>query len=383
MKFIITESQAKNILEQQIDFDYDTEKDYLHLLCKKSKLHSSPSCSLVKLRPSLNDELKLDLNSSVNTLYKFFGWKNSGVLPKIIELSLSHPERTVSFLKSIADFINDDNFNNDITKKQLQQLKKIDVIPDNLEELLKVARVKEYTKYENEFVGDYFDAKRTSLSLKYKCGENIENKFIDIVGNTKNLNTGELKMFLENIKNCISISLKESSKTKADVVSKSPLYIEENGQKIEVFPSNSNFEIKKMDANIDSYLSEFFSIFKNKVNISKKDTHLELYNNVIQGIYDWINKNDDGVQFLNDIKSELTGMIYDNYTIVPIKYIQFYWSNQGQRDCNVEKRLSIRFRIDPQYKGQTIPTYIFNKNSDILEKKDMVVSPKDVKYNIC
>ena len=383
MKFIITEIQAKSILEQQMGFEYGIEPDFLNSLCSKSKTKKSPACGLLKLRPLLNDELKQELNNSVRILNNFFGWKNAGVLPKIFQLSLSHPDRTVSFLSVIADFIIDDSFNDDKTKEQLRQLKDMKVIPDNLEDLLKDARIKEYTKYENEFVGDYFDAKRTSLSLKYKCGDNIEDKFIDIIDKSKNLNKEEFETFLNNIQNCITISLKEGSKTKADVISKTPLYIEEDGQKVEVFPSGSNFEIKKMDTNIDSYLSEFFSIFKNKVYFNKKDSHLTLYNNVIQGIYNWINEDVDGKQFLLDIKNELAGMIYDNYTIIPIEYIEFYWSNQGQRDCEVEKRLSIRFRINPEFKGQTIPTYIFNKNSDILEKKEMVVSPKDVKYNIC
>jgi len=383
MKFIITESQAKIILEQQLDFNYEVEEDIIHLLCTRSKNRTSPSCKLLKLRPSLNDELKQELNNSVKILNNFFGWKNVGLLPKIFNLAISHSDRTVSFLTTIADFITDKTFNNDKTKEQLRQLKDIKEIPDNLEELLKDARIKEYTKYENEFVGNYFDAKRTSLSLKYKCGDNIEDKFIDLVGKTKDLTNEELDLFLGDIKNCIIESLKDGSKVKADVVSKSPLYIEENGEKIEVFPPNSNFEVKKMDTNIDSYLSEFFSIFKNKVNLSKKDTHLILYNNIIQSIYEWISVDKDGKQFLDDIKNELTGMIYDNYTIIPIEYLEFYWSNQGQRDCKVEKRLSIRFRINPKFRGKTIPTYIFNKNSDILEKKEMVVSPKDVKYNIC
>lgn len=383
MKFIITESQSKRILEQQMDFNYEVEEDFLNLLCNKSKKKSSSACQLLKLRPSLNDDLKQELNDSVKILNNFFGWKNAGLLPKIFQLAISHSDRTVSFLNAIADFIVDDTFSDDKTKEQLRQLKDKEEIPDNLEDLLKDARIKEYTKYENEFVGNYFDAKRTSLSLKYKCGDNIEDKFIDIIDKSKNLNKEEFETFLNNIQNCITISLKEGSKTKADVISKTPLYIEEDGQKVEVFPSGSNFEIKKMDTNIDSYLSEFFSIFKNKVYFNKKDSHLTLYNNVIQGIYNWINEDVDGKQFLLDIKNELAGMIYDNYTIIPIEYIEFYWSNQGQRDCEVEKRLSIRFRINPEFKGQTIPTYIFNKNSDILEKKEMVVSPKDVKYNIC
>jgi hypothetical protein len=383
MKFIITESQAKNILENQLDFNYEVDEDYLYLLCNKSKNRNSPACELLKLRPLLNDELKKELNDSVKILNNFFGWKNAGLLPKIFQLAISHSDRTVSFLNAIADFIMDDTFSDDKTKEQLRQLKDKEEIPDNLEDLLKDARIKEYTKYENEFVGNYFDAKRTSLSLKYKCGDNIEDKFIDIVGKSRDLDKKEFRQFLNKIQNCITVSLKKGPKTKADVVSKAPLYIEEDGQKIEVFPSGSNFEIKKMDTNIDSYLSEFFSIFKNKVYFDKKETHLDLYNNVIQGIYNWINEDANGNQFLLDIKNELSGMIYDNYTIIPIEYIEFYWSNQGQRDCEVEKRLSIRFRINPKFKGQTIPTYIFNKNSDILEKKEMVVSPKEVKYNIC
>lgn len=381
MKFIITESQAKNVLEQELDFGYEDKNDYIYSLCVKSKNISSSVCKLLELRPSLNDELKKELNNSVKILNNFFGWKNVGLLPKIFQLAISHPDRTVSFLKTISDFITDDTFSEDKTKEQLQQLKDEDEIPDNLEDLLKDARIKEYTKYENEFVGNYFGAKRTSLSLKYKCGDNIEDKFIDIVEKSRDLNKTEFKVFLNEIQKCISYSLKKGSKVKADVVSKSPLYIEEDGQKIEIFPSGSNFEIKKMDANIDSYLSEFFSIFKNRVYLEKKETHLSLYNNVIQGIYEWITV--EGTQFLENIKSELKGIIFDKYTIVPIEYIEFYWSNQGQRNCNVEKRLSIRFRINPEFKGQTIPTYIFNKNSDILVKKEMFVSPKEVKYNIC
>lgn len=390
MKFIITESQAKRILEikkeksgnqNQLDFDFETKEDYLHLLCKRSRKSKGPACKLFRLRRTLNDELKTELNNSIEILFNFFGQKHVGILPKVIELSLQTPDRTVYNLKTIADFIDEKVFNHDTTKKQLASLKDLQYIPNNLEDILRDARIKEYTKYENEFVGNYFDAKRTSLSLKYKCGDNIEDKFIDLVGKSENLNSEEYKNFLNEILVCISESIEDSPTLKADVVSKTPLYIEEDGQKIEVFPSGSNFEIKKMDTNIDSYLSEFFSIFKNKENILKKDTHLALYNRIIQDIFKWIVVNGDN--FLNKVKNELEGIIYDNYTIIPIKYIEFYWSNQGQRNCEVEKRLSIRFRINPEFKGQTIPTYIFNKNSDILEKKEKVISPNEVKYIRC
>jgi hypothetical protein len=388
MKFIITESQAKHILEikksvdkNQLDLGFKVQEDYLRLLCRRSRKSKGPACKLYNLRKFLNDELKTELNKSIEVLFNFFGRKHVGVLPKIIELSLLTPDRTVYNLKTIADFIDEKVFNNDITKKQLSSLNDLKFIPDNLNDILRDARIKEYTKYENDFVGNYFDAKKTSLSLKYKCGDNIEDKFIDLVGKSENLNPEEYKKFLNDILVCVSDSLKDSPTLKADVVSKTPLYIEEDGQKVEVFPSGSNFEIKKMDTNIDSYLSEFFSIFKNKENILKKDTHLLLYNGIIQDIFKWVVVNGDN--FLEKVKNELEGIIYNNYTIIPIKYIEFYWSNHGQKNCNVEKRLSIRFRINPEFKGQIIPTYIFNKNSDILEKKEMFVSPKEVKYNIC
>jgi hypothetical protein len=62
----------------------------------------------------------------------------------------------------------------------------------------------------------------------------------------------------------------------------------DNGVKTEVFPSGSNFEVKKMDVNIDSYLSEFFSIFKQTKNKEYKGPYLEIYNSVIRGLYEWV-----------------------------------------------------------------------------------------------
>ena len=44
----------------------------------------------------------------------------------------------------------------------------------------------------------------------------------------------------------------------------------------------------------------------------------------------------------------MSGIIYEGDLIVPIEYIDLYWSNKGQRGCD-EKRLSIRFRIKPEY----------------------------------
>lgn len=380
MKFIITESQYNYIFEKQLSLDIDVGKNYLNKLCKSSKNINSGACKLQQLRPSLDDELKKELDTSITTLYKFFGWKNSGVLPKIIELSLETPEKVVSSLKTISDFINDKTFKNDETKRRLRQLKTMTTIPDDLDDILRVARQKEYSKYEDSFVGDYFEENRTGLSLSYKCGDEIDIKFLDIIEKFRGLSKNQFKKYLNDIKMCIISSLDEGIAVKSDVKTKTPLYVEEDGEKIEVFPAGSIFEIKKMDTGIDSYLSEFFSVFKQSSNKELKSTHLNVYNAVIQGIYEWIKRK--GKPYLEKIKSNMSGMIYDNYTIIPIEYIELYWSNLGQRGCN-ERRLSIRFRIKPEYSGKSIPGYVFTQTSNILERKDVIVSSDDVTYRIC
>lgn len=380
MRFIISETQYNLIFENQLGLNLAVGKDYLNKLCKSSKNINSGACRIQQLRPSLNDELKEDLDTSIKTLYKFFGWKNAGVLPKIFELSLETPEKVVSSLKTISDFINDKTFKDDETKKRLRQLKSLDTIPDDLDDILRVARQKEYSKYENSFVGDYFEENRTGLSLSYKCGDEIDIKFLEIVERFKGLSKSKFKNYLNDIKKCIVESLEDNIAVKSDVKTKTPLYVEENGEKVEVFPAGSIFEIKKMDTGIDSYLSEFFSVFKQTENKPLKQTHLNVYNAVIQGIFEWIKRKGD--PYLEKIKSNMSGMIFDDYTIVPIEYIELYWSNLGQRGCK-ERRLSIRFRIKPEFNGKSIPTYIFTQNSNVLERKDLTVSLKDVTYRIC
>jgi hypothetical protein len=382
MKIIISESQFLKLKENQKELLGMFEQSYLTLLCKKtSRMQNSPACRLLELKNSLSsDNLKNDLEKSVGVLYNFFKRRTVGIFPKILELSLEYPDRTINFLKLIADFISNPQFDNDETKKRLLRLKNINTTPDDVEELLTKVREKEYSQYEKEFEGDYFKLTRTKLSLNYKCGDEIDQSFLEKVENFKGTGGRDFKNLLNKIKSCILESLNNPRVIKSDVKSSKPLYVIEEDQKVEVFPAGSNFEIKKMDAEIDSYLSEFFSIFKNKDLSHLKPTHLSLYNTVIYGIYMWIER--AGKKYLNNLKSNLAGIIFENYLIVPTKYIEFYWSNLGQRGCK-ELRLSIRFRIKPEYNGQKIETYIFNRESDVLEKKDYTVSSENVTYKVC
>lgn len=382
MKILISESQLIRLQESQEELFDMFDTDYLNLLYRNSKKGpNNPAYKLLAMRALLkNKSLEHDLNQSIETLYKFFNRKNSGLLPKILELSLMDRNKTINDLKIISGFINDADFNDDVTKKQLLKLKNLTSVPDDLEDILRNVREKEYSKYEKSYEGDYFEVKRTALSLQYKCGEDLDKSFLKKIQKFKSVSAEEFEKLLVNIKNCVKSSLSEKVVIKSDISSKTPLYVMDNGVKTEVFKQGSNFEVKMMDVNIDSYLSEFFSIFKQTENKEYKSSYLEIYNSVIRGLYEWVKG--EGQEYLNSIKNNMEGIAYENYIIVPINYIDFYWSNVGQRGCN-ELRLSIRFRIKSEYQNKKIDAYVFTKTSDILEKKELQVSKQEVEKIVC
>ena len=239
MKILISESQLVRLQENQKELFDMFDTDYLNLLYRNSKKGpNNPAYKLLSIRSSLeNKSLVDDLNQSIETLYKFFNRKNSGLLPKILELSLVDKNKTINDLKIISDFINDADFNDDVTKKQLLQLKNLTEVPNDLEDILKNVREKEYSKYEKGFEGDYFDLKRTALSLQYKCGNDLDKSFLKKIQKFKSVSAEEFEKLLINIKNCVKSSLGEKVVIKSDIVSKTALYVMENGVKTQVFPS--------------------------------------------------------------------------------------------------------------------------------------------------
>jgi hypothetical protein len=208
------------------------------------------------------------------------------------------------------------------------------------------------------------------LSLNYICDADMNTLFKALIS-VKHDRLDLLK-YTRKVISCVKQSIQSDvPQIKADIVTKKPLYyIDENDNKIELFPTNTNLEVKKMDVELDSYLSEFLSIFKQSELTKYKDEYMSFYNDIIQMIYEYVKQNgQDYVE--NKIPSQMGGLVFENNIIVPIKYIEFYWSNRGQKDCT-ELRLSIRFRIKP-IDGK-IETYIYTKGSDILQKNDRSVS---------
>jgi Fe-Mn family superoxide dismutase len=360
------------------------EKDYLNYFCNKkntSDENKKVYCDLIELRNEIGDEqLVKDLNDATERIVKFFNVRNTSALRKIFNVALygENSDRTINFLKIISDFIADDNYSESVVKKKLLKIKDQDIISNDLNEVLRQVRELEYAKYEKSFEGKQFEIKQTKLELNYSCDPGDVSNLFTMIDDVKSKKQ-EFANTLKKIKTCVTNSLNsEIPPIKTDLVSKEPLYIEElvNGELVqkEIFPANSHFEVKKMDVEIDSYLSEFFSIFKQSTLKTFKQTHSDLYNVMIRHIYDFVKKN--GQEYLNKIREKLAGVIFDNNIIVPINNIYFYWSNKGQRGCD-ELRLSIRFRVF-DLNGK-IETYKYTYGSNVLTKNDKQISDSFLK----
>jgi len=346
-------------------------------LCVQSKSEKSPYCQLKNFRDGLEDQYLIhELERSIFILDQFFGKKNVGTFPVIIQLALQDTNRTVNFLELVSDFIVDKEFEDDQVKKILNKQRYVTTIPNDIEGLLSYARQKEHSKYEDRFVGDYFEKNQTKLQLNYKCSDDAKETLIDLL---KKIHSGteSLNYTFFQITSCLSKSFKSGSYyIKADLITKQELKDEDGNT---IFPTNSLFEVKKMDPFIDSYLSEFFSIFKQSSLSSEKPIYIKLYNELIDKLYTWLNSKPSAEEYLNKVKSKMSGIIYEGDLIVPIEYIDLYWSNKGQRGCD-EKRLSIRFRIKPEY--DKINGFFF-KDKNTLESTTLTVKSKDREKIIC
>jgi hypothetical protein len=146
-----------------------------------------------------------------------------------------------------------------------------------------------------------------------------------------------------------------------------------------MFPKGSFLEAKNMDYAIDSYLSEFFSIFKQSNLKNDKPLVIDIYNELIDKIFIWLQTNQNAKNYLDSVRNKISGMVYSNDIIIPIEYIELYWSNKGQRGCD-EKRLSIRFRIKPEY--NKVEAYKF-VDKDILESVVLDIPQGEKKLITC
>lgn len=382
MNYLVSPRQLKILIEgvQGTLFDVnDVETSIVRKMCQNSKrkgIKGGPWCELKDLYVNnLTDDLRKQLDSDVSKLIKIYKKKHYiGILPMIISLSLKDKNKTVNDINLITDFITTSQVASSTIKKRLLSLKNAETLPpsEELEKLLKYAKHLEHKKYEESFEGDEFEVKRTSLSLDFKCSDKIKDKLIVLIQKLDTLLTSQseerkekiINAFVKRFTTCVKESMDSTvNPIKSDLYLKKDLYVVKDNQNIVVLPKG-NYEVKRIDPLIDSYLSEFFSIFKESDISHLKQKYIDLYNIIIEKIFQWIRVN--GGSYLENIKQNMNGVVYSDQYIVPIKYIDLYWSNKGQRGCG-EKRISIRYKLNPDTENKNIEVYKYTKGSDVVE----------------
>jgi hypothetical protein len=128
---------------------------------------------------------------------------------------------------------------------------------------------------------------------------------------------------------------------------------------------NDFVEVKYMDVLGDSYLSEFFAIYKNPEQLPdevKTEDFIKVYNHIIDLLFSYIKSSGWGESILGYISENFAGVFYEENTFIPSEYIELYWSNVGRSNPQKQRRLSIRYKL----KSGTVLGYKYNPNSDYM-----------------
>jgi Fe-Mn family superoxide dismutase len=384
-KIIITEEQKK-LIEAII---FQKEENLVEQLCNFKKVDNI-YCHFQRVINSIEGEEKEEIIKAADTIINFYYPQMStrlqdkgqvrhivfgrGVVYKILELALKN-DLPGNFIKTIAKFITDPTFDNTETEIRLKRLKnQSDIKTDNLDKFLSQVREKAYSNYETSLEGDYMGEFKTSLELKYTCDKFERRNFAEVVELVKSGQKG-LDEVINDLVECITNNMKKTNPIKADLIAKSDFYYNDKV----IFKKDDKFEVKMMSVNVDSYLSEFFSIFKRSKIIKKiKETHLDVYNQIIDYLHLELFDHPIAISFLEKIRNNLAGIFFENNVVVPIQYIKLYWSNKGQKTC-AESRLSIRFKIV----DKSAISYIYDKNTNELELNSEPINVDDFKEIDC
>ena len=384
----LDENKHFNYIMEQIN-DGDKKEDFIYYLCNqatKRKLKSSPFCDLKTYYDQTPAKEKV--LSAILTIHKFLvegtHGLNRGVFPKLVRIALN-TEDPAQTLYIIAEFINDKTYDKDETKIKLKKYKGKDYAPLNLDDFLTVIRSKEYSQYEDSLTKNELKLTRTVLQLEYNCTDDIDMTLIKLLEVIKKSDDDKkyekFNEIFTKVTNCLYSFMNSDDKViKADALYdlESPMMYD--GKPV-IVPGDY-IEIKKMDPEVDSYLSEFFSIFKqSKLAKTKKKDYIILYNYFVDMLFEWILTN--GEVYRQKVLDGMSGIIYDKNVFVPRDQIDVYWSNKGQRGCD-ERRLSLRFRLKPGLKNMVGYVYEPGKGVDSLTKTEVRDLPQEFKErNVC
>lgn len=384
----LDENKHFNYIMEQIN-DGDKKEDFIYYLCNqatKRKLKSSPFCDLKTYYDQTPAKEKV--LSAILTIHKFLvegtHGLNRGAFPKLVRIALN-TEDPAQTLYIIAEFINDKTYDKDETKIKLKKYKGKDYSPLNLDDFLTVIRSKEYSQYEDSLTKNELKLTRTVLQLEYNCTDDIDMTLIKLLEVIKKSDDDKKYEKFNEIFTKVTDCLYSFMNSDDKVIKADALYDLESPMMYDgkpVIVPGDYIEIKKMDPEVDSYLSEFFSIFKqSKLAKTKKKDYIILYNYFVDMLFEWILTN--GEVYRQKVLDGMSGIIYDNNVFVPRDQIDVYWSNKGQRGCD-ERRLSLRFRLKHGLKNMVGYVYEPGKGVDSLTKTEVRDLPQEFKErNVC
>jgi hypothetical protein len=293
-----------------------------------------------------------------------------GLMENIVNL-----DTPINSIKIISEYIKKSDDNQNI-KLALKKFKDSDWSPTNLDDFIKRTKNQTYNEYEDYFVGPHFESHRTKLILNFKKNEEEGNN-IDTINKVLKENKNNTSKIAKNlhqniINNFIDNMVKSDLKCLENLKDESGKIIIKKGDFIEV---------KKIDYEADSYLSEFFSIYKSSLEklpeYARKQNFRDSYNQLIDSVYKLLLKDDGGI--IDSIKKSFTGIIYDENVFIHKDNIELYWSNKGRSSCDSDHRLSIRYRVKKSNEN-SVHGYVYSKTKGL--KKISLVIPNHSKNKI-
>jgi len=266
-------------------------------------------------------------------------------------------------------------------KNALNRLKgKENLTYKEINKVLNSTKYNSYALYEKSFEKGPFRRVNQIFNLKYR--ENLEEKSFktlldkaykkiyqsSYVGGDDKLHFYQvIDNITEELLNSIIKSYNKNDAIKADLVAEEDIKTI-NGKT--VIPTGGFVEVKMRDYSLDSYLSEYFSIYK-EANIPPKyktPEMIEVYNAVINSLFKKIKITN--LSILTDIKSNFYGIFFGEKlykgklmpVFIPKKYIDIYWSNKGKIESNKQLRLSIRYKLN----SDNINGYFYDRDNYTL-----------------
>ena len=282
-----------------------------------------------------------------------------GLMENVVNL-----DTPINTIKIISEYIKKSGENENI-KSSLRKFKEGGWSPSDLDDFIKRTKHQTYNEYEDSFVGPHFDSHKTRLLLNFKENGSEDNN-IDTIKNVLKESKEDIPKIAKNFhKNIINNFIEDL--IKSDL--KCTHTIKDEKGKI-VIKKGDFVEVKKIDYEEDSYLSEFFSVYKTNIEklpkYARKNDFRKDYNDLVDAVYTLLLKDDGGI--IESIKNSFVGIFYDENIFVSKDNIELYWSNKGRSSCDSDHRLSIRYRVVTNNKNY-VYGYLYSKEGELKRVK--------------